>query len=43
MAPLSRYFLHAHRIRFHQPTTGKELTLTSPLPEELESWMRLIP
>src|SRR5581483_10528966 len=21
-APLGRYFLHAHRIRFHQPTTG---------------------
>jgi len=33
---LGRYFLHAHRIRFHQPTTGEEIVLTSPLPRELE-------
>jgi 23S rRNA pseudouridine1911/1915/1917 synthase len=37
--PLGRYFLHAHRIRFHQPSTGREITIESPLPAELESWM----
>ena len=38
--PLSRYFLHAHRIRFHQPASGEEITVVSPLAEELEEWMR---
>ncbi|MDR3698104.1 MAG: RluA family pseudouridine synthase [Candidatus Sulfopaludibacter sp.] len=37
--PLGRYFLHAHRIRFHHPTTGVEVVLTSPLPPELENWL----
>jgi 23S rRNA pseudouridine1911/1915/1917 synthase len=37
--PLGRYFLHAHRIRFRQPSTGEEMTLQSPLPAELEEWM----
>ncbi len=36
---LGRYFLHAHRIRFHQPASGKEIVLTSPLPEELQNWL----
>jgi 23S rRNA pseudouridine1911/1915/1917 synthase len=40
--PLGRYFLHAHRIRFHQPTTGEEETVISPLPQDLESWMQLL-
>jgi len=35
----SRYFLHAHRIRFHQPTTGEEITVVSALPPELEAWL----
>ncbi len=39
MPPLGRYFLHAHCIRFRQPTTGAELELTSPLPRELEEWL----
>jgi 23S rRNA pseudouridine1911/1915/1917 synthase len=39
MPPLGRYFLHAHRIRFHQPSTGEEITLTSPLAAELMEWM----
>jgi 23S rRNA pseudouridine1911/1915/1917 synthase len=43
MPPLGRYFLHSHRIRFHQPTTREEITLVSPLPVELEDWMRQIP
>ena len=37
--PLGRYFLHAHRIRFRQPSTGEEIALESPLPAELEEWM----
>jgi 23S rRNA pseudouridine1911/1915/1917 synthase len=36
---LGRYFLHAHRIRFHHPTTGTEILLTSPLPPELANWL----
>ena len=39
---LDRFFLHAHRIRFHHPTTGKEILLTSPLPEELKKCVSLI-
>jgi 23S rRNA pseudouridine1911/1915/1917 synthase len=39
LPPLDRFFLHAHRIRFHQPTTGEEITVVSPLPPELEAWM----
>jgi 23S rRNA pseudouridine1911/1915/1917 synthase len=39
MAALGRYFLHAHRIRFHLPTTGEEVTVVSPLPRELEEWL----
>ena len=37
--PLGRYFLHAHRIRFCQPSTGAEIALESPLPGELVEWM----
>lgn len=36
---LGRYFLHAHRVRFEQPTTGAPITVISPLPAALESWM----
>jgi 23S rRNA pseudouridine1911/1915/1917 synthase len=39
MPPLERYFLHAHRIRFHQPLTGEEVVVVSPLAPELEAWM----
>ena len=37
--PLGRYFLHAHRIRFAQPFTGREIVIEAPLPPELQSWM----
>ena len=37
---LSRYFLHSHRIRFEQPSTGAPVTVESPLPEELEEWLK---
>lgn len=34
-----RYFLHAHRIRFTQPTSGEEVVVASPLPQEFTDWM----
>jgi 23S rRNA pseudouridine1911/1915/1917 synthase len=39
---LGRYFLHAHRIRFRQPSSSEEVTVVSPLPGELEEWMARI-
>jgi 23S rRNA pseudouridine1911/1915/1917 synthase len=39
MPPLGRYFLHAHRITFAQPTKGHPVTVESPLPAELREWM----
>jgi 23S rRNA pseudouridine1911/1915/1917 synthase len=38
--PLGRFFLHAHRIRFRQPSTGEEIAVVSPLPAVLEEWMK---
>lgn len=38
-APLGRYFLHAHRIRFFRPADGAPVTVISLLPRELEDWM----
>ncbi len=37
--PLGRYFLHAHRIRFRQPSSGEPVTVEAPLPPELELWV----
>jgi len=37
---LGRYFLHAHRIEFRQPTTGDPIVVVSPLAPELEAWLR---
>ena len=39
LPPLGRYFLHAHRIRFRRPSTGEEIAVESPLPQELSEWM----
>jgi len=39
MPPLGRFFLHAHRIRFRQPTSGAEIVVESPLAPELADWM----
>ena len=39
---LGRYFLHSHRIRFNRPSDGREMTLVSPLPPELEGWMEAL-
>jgi 23S rRNA pseudouridine1911/1915/1917 synthase len=36
---LGRYFLHAHRIEFTQPSTGAPVVVTARLAPELESWM----
>jgi 23S rRNA pseudouridine1911/1915/1917 synthase len=38
----ARFFLHAWRIRFAQPTTGEILEVISPLPAELAEWLREI-
>jgi 23S rRNA pseudouridine1911/1915/1917 synthase len=38
--PLGRFFLHAHRIRFLKPSTGEPVSVESPLPAELEAWMK---
>lgn len=40
---LGRYFLHAWRIRFRQPSTGAEVIVEAPLPAELEGWMEGLP
>jgi 23S rRNA pseudouridine1911/1915/1917 synthase len=34
---LERQFLHAARLRFAQPTTGAEVDVASPLPDDLEA------
>jgi len=36
---LGRIFLHAHRLEFRHPQTGKTLTFTAPLPPELSSYL----
>jgi 23S rRNA pseudouridine1911/1915/1917 synthase len=37
-----RFFLHAQRIRFRQPSTGEAVTVAAPLPAELEQWLNTI-
>jgi 23S rRNA pseudouridine1911/1915/1917 synthase len=39
LPPLGRFFLHAHRIRFRQPSSGAEIAIESPLAPELVEWM----
>ncbi|MFB3830079.1 MAG: RluA family pseudouridine synthase [Bryobacteraceae bacterium] len=34
-----RFFLHAHRIRFQQPSTNETITVESPLAAELARWL----
>ena len=43
MPPLDRYFLHSYRIRFGLPSTGEAISIESPLPPELETWMAQLP
>ena len=40
---LGRYFLHAWRIRFRQPSTGALISVEVPLPAELEGWLEGLP
>jgi 23S rRNA pseudouridine1911/1915/1917 synthase len=40
MPALNRYFLHAHRIAFDSPSTGRRITIESALPEELTEYLR---
>jgi 23S rRNA pseudouridine1911/1915/1917 synthase len=37
---LPRYFLHAHRIRFQQPSTGEPVIVESQLPPDLNAWLK---
>jgi 23S rRNA pseudouridine1911/1915/1917 synthase len=39
LPPLERFFLHAYRVRFAQPSTGVPITIESPLPPDLEAWL----
>ena len=39
---LDRHFLHAHLLGFQHPTTGEHLEFMSPLPEELQTVLRLL-
>lgn len=38
-SPLGRYFLHAHRISFTRPASSQRITVTAPLPVELEGFL----
>ena len=38
-----RFFLHAQRMRFTQPSTGHPVEVMAPLPEELQHWMDGLP
>ncbi|MGQ9632997.1 MAG: RluA family pseudouridine synthase [Bryobacteraceae bacterium] len=40
---LGRYFLHAWRIRFRQPSSGAVVVVEAPLPAELEGWLEGLP
>jgi 23S rRNA-/tRNA-specific pseudouridylate synthase len=36
---LSRNFLHAAALQFHHPQSGEELSLSAPLPDELQTFL----
>jgi 23S rRNA pseudouridine1911/1915/1917 synthase len=36
---LTRPFLHAAELSFDHPTTGRRITFTSPLPDDLATWL----
>ncbi|MBI3664144.1 MAG: RluA family pseudouridine synthase [Acidobacteria bacterium] len=40
LPPLGRNFLHAARISFEHPRTGRRVTVTAPMPPELERFAR---
>ncbi|HVT91703.1 MAG TPA: RluA family pseudouridine synthase [Bryobacteraceae bacterium] len=35
-----RFFLHARQIRFLSPISGQPVTVSAPLPDELEEWLK---
>src|SRR6266487_5929444 len=37
-----RVFLHSHRLEFHHPSSGDLVSFTSPLPSELEDFLKSI-
>jgi 23S rRNA pseudouridine1911/1915/1917 synthase len=39
---LGRFFLHAHRIRFRSPSTGRPLTIEAPLAAELAAFLEAV-
>ena len=39
---LNRFFLHAQRLAFTHPATGERIDLTSPLPTELEEFLKIL-
>ena len=43
LPPLGRYFLHAHRIRFHRPSDGERVEVVSQLAPELQEWLDKLP
>jgi 23S rRNA pseudouridine1911/1915/1917 synthase len=38
--PAERHFLHAQSLRFRDPSSGELVSVNSPLPAELEIWLR---
>jgi 23S rRNA pseudouridine1911/1915/1917 synthase len=40
LAPLGRTFLHAARVSFQHPRTGKQVTARAPLPADLADYLR---
>jgi 23S rRNA pseudouridine1911/1915/1917 synthase len=42
LEPLERNFLHAARLRFLHPRTGKVIEVRAPLPPQLEDYLRLL-
>ncbi len=41
MTQLGRHFLHAYRLGFRHPRSGRKMDFTSPLPEELAAFLAL--
>lgn len=41
-SPLGRYFLHARQIIFTSPSTGERITVSAPLPPDLESYLETL-
>lgn len=40
--PLARNFLHAARIKFQQPTSGREIEVRAPLPNQLAEYLHAL-